>query len=338
MDLTTARHALGLADPAVLREVIEAVARGDAATALRRTAAAFDAGADSRQVVRELARLVRATTLIGIGYREGVELDKDDLECCERLSQLREAGFWVDGLELLNATDRELRQPVDARLQIEYCLLRLAQPSSNSPGLVQAAAAQALQPAAPVLAPEPVQVLVEEPNAIPPIAEPAIPAAPAPIEASPDQQGDATEPLEPAVATAAVPGPLGRLSDVAAWTQVWSQLVDALGERDSMLAGVLRDCRPLEASADKLVIGAPYKFHLERLSDTSKHAALVEAVVQVGGPALVEAQFCGDASPPVKPSLTQSQTSRAVLETFKGSRITSSRLRDDIHDVGKPQQ
>ena len=54
------RRALGLADPATLHGLLEALAGGDGAGALRAVAAAFDAGADPRQLLRETARLARA--------------------------------------------------------------------------------------------------------------------------------------------------------------------------------------------------------------------------------------------------------------------------------------
>ncbi len=41
------------------------------------------------------------------------------------LARVAPAGFWLRALELLQAAELELRQPVDARLQVEFCVMRL---------------------------------------------------------------------------------------------------------------------------------------------------------------------------------------------------------------------
>src|SRR5262245_28418399 len=59
----TVRRALGLADPATLRQVMLGIGTGDAGAAMRGAAVAFDAGADARQLLREMARLARGAEL-----------------------------------------------------------------------------------------------------------------------------------------------------------------------------------------------------------------------------------------------------------------------------------
>ena len=54
------RRALGVGDPAALHALLHALAGGDGAGALRAVAAAFDSGADPRQLLREASRLCRA--------------------------------------------------------------------------------------------------------------------------------------------------------------------------------------------------------------------------------------------------------------------------------------
>ena len=56
----TCRRALGLAHPEVIRRLLEGLAGRDAAASLRAAAAAFDACADPRQLLRECSRLARA--------------------------------------------------------------------------------------------------------------------------------------------------------------------------------------------------------------------------------------------------------------------------------------
>ncbi len=125
LTLETCRVALGLADPGVVSALLRALAEGDAAAALRGVAAAFDTGADPRQLLRECSRLARAAELFAVGLDDAAGLNADEEELCRSLATRRPDGFWLRVLEVAGATELELRQPVDARLQVEACLLRL---------------------------------------------------------------------------------------------------------------------------------------------------------------------------------------------------------------------
>ncbi len=369
LDTDAARRALGLADPATVRDLVTAISSRDAAGALRGAAAAFNAGVDARQLVRELARLVRGAALGAVGYPEGADLGPEDAAMCEQLGGRLSAEMWVSTLERLSTTERDLRQPVDARLQVEYCLLRLTR--SGVPGAVaETGEIQALATrverletllaergtvaASPAGArPEPASpgaAFVPAPASIPAVAATeeiaATERAPEPVEheletavvGTSEPTLPRTEIATPKPAPPQTSGTSPASADVSGWTSVWAHLVEALNRRDSMLAGVLRDCRPLEAGPERLVVGAPYKFHLDRLNDPAKHAILVEAVGEIGGgPHAVDVQFCGSDKPvrAGKPSGGQSEATRVALDTFKGSRITSSRLRDASVDGGE---
>lgn len=121
---------------------------------------------------------------------------------------------------------------------------------------------------------------------------------------------------------------------VGPWDQWWPAVVEAVSRRDRMLAGVLRSCKPLLGSTDRLVVGAPYGFHLERLQEPQKAALLAEAAAEVSGTACtVEAVFCGTSGPADTPPAVAKGAgglapTDAVLAAFPGSRITGSRLRD----------
>jgi hypothetical protein len=122
---------------------------------------------------------------------------------------------------------------------------------------------------------------------------------------------------------------LPALTDAESWQQHWTALLDAVNRRDRALAGVLRDCRAVAADESSLTVGAPYNFHLEKLNDRTRLALLTEAVGEVAGsPRLVSVKYVGEGTPPRRPGGTGEAT-QAVLDTFAGSRVTSTRLRDD---------
>jgi hypothetical protein len=130
--------------------------------------------------------------------------------------------------------------------------------------------------------------------------------------------------------------PTGGPAGIDGWQALWPAIVDAVNRRDPMLAGVLRSCRPLEAPAGRLVVGAPYGFHLERLNERQKARLLDEVISEVAGVACtVEAVFSGT-EPPARPAPPAESgapdVTATVLATFPGSRITASRLRDTATD------
>ncbi|HYA01058.1 MAG TPA: DNA polymerase III subunit gamma/tau [Candidatus Binatia bacterium] len=372
------RRALGLADPAVVRDLLEGLAERDAAAALRAAAAAFEAGADPRQLLRECSRLARAAELHAVGYSEGTGLDAEEDELCRRLATRQPDGHWLRVLEQMGATALELRQPVDARLQVEACLLRLCRPADPAdvaglaarlaslerrlgagPGAEREArpAAAADERAAPGALPEtpaprvpgtagqpPPSGVVSRPapasSAPAAIAGPPASAAvgrPAPAPSAP---AATAAPLVPAVpsqpsssraagSTSALSG--GPLDTPEAWQRAWPSLIEAVNQRDRVFAGVLRGCRPLEADPERLVIGAPFGFHLAQLRNKDKAPMLAEVVrTLAGGSRAVTAELsktrqaeaegaAGDAGP----SLTDE-----VLSTFTGSRVTATRLQE----------
>src|ERR1019366_366024 len=164
-------RAIGLADPATLHTLLEALAGSDGAAALRAVASAFDAGADPPQLVRETSRLARAAEFAALGHAHGADVGDEDGQLAATLARVAPQGFWLRALEILQATELELRQPVDARLQVEYCVMRLVRDS-------MAPAAQAAAPGGPTptgVGPPPVLS-----SLAPAPAGTAHPAAPAP--------------------------------------------------------------------------------------------------------------------------------------------------------------
>jgi hypothetical protein len=125
--------------------------------------------------------------------------------------------------------------------------------------------------------------------------------------------------------------------DADAWSSRWPALIEVVNRRDRMLAGVLRDCRPVTASPGHLTVGAPFGFHEEQLRN--RLGKLVESVTEFAGtPTAVEILFVGSekqpepAAPDAPAAEPPQDSAAAVLTTFHGTRITGSRLRDHAHE------
>jgi hypothetical protein len=117
---------------------------------------------------------------------------------------------------------------------------------------------------------------------------------------------------------------------VEGWRGEWPLLIEAMGRINAQLAGVIRDCRPVDAGPGRLTIGTNGKFHFEQINDPDKARLLSEAASNLSGAdVVVDARFTGEAAAPKEAPGTVSDLTQAVLDTFAGSRVTSTRIRDD---------
>ncbi len=349
--VSVARRSLGLTDPSTLHALVTSLAGADAAGTLRAAAAAFDAGADPRQLFRDVARLARAAELVALGYPEGASVGPDEVALVTDLAAIAPAGLWLRLLELMAEAEMNLRQSVDARLLVEVCLLRALRPPAADG---EAAAVSALElrvtalergvagggargqrPGPAVATGTPPRVADPVPSSPdPPPAAPA-PADPAAVDSVPaDPPADSTTPGDGDVVLEAI----GRrdLTTVAGWTSEWPVAIEAVARANKGLAGVLRDCRPVEAEAGSVTIGTNGRFHHEQISDPEKRRVIAEALSAIGGrPIQVLTRFTGEERPQ-GPSGSVSEVTQAVLDTFAGSRVTATRLHDDTR-LGAPR-
>ena len=239
---------------------------------------------------------------------EGAAVSQEESALAAELAAIAPPGFWLGALDLFAAVEMDLRQPVDARLQVELCLLRLLRPGAqgDTDGLPMAVEARltALERA--------VQNLGgADRHDGAAAAGPAVPAA----------SGDG--------AIAETAAGVRDLATVEGWQSEWSMLIEAVSRANASLAGVLRDCKPLEAGPGRLVIGTNHKFHFEQISDAVKARIVTDAAEGIAGhPVAIEPRFTGATGAPEAPSGAVSDLAQAVLETFAGSRVTATRLRD----------
>ena len=317
--VAVARRSLGLTDPSTLHSLVTSLAGADPAGTLRAAAAAFDAGADPRQLFRDVARLARAAELVALGYPEGASVGPDEVTLVADLAAIAPAGLWLRLLELIAEAEMNLRQSVDARLLVEVCLLRALRPPAADGEDAEVAAltlrVAALERGLPSAA---IRAAVDAPSPGPhgtsnpaPVADPVIATVPAPEEA--------------------VIEAIGRrdLTTVDGWIAEWPVAIEAVARVNKGLAGVLRDCKPVDADATAVTIGTNGRFHLEQISDPDKRQVIAEALSAIGGrPVEVLTRFTGEERPRGS-SGSVSDITQAVLDTFAGSRVTATRLHDD---------
>ena len=119
------------------------------------------------------------------------------------------------------------------------------------------------------------------------------------------------------------------LSTLGGWVAEWPLVIEAVARANKGLAGVLRDCRPVDADATSVTIATQGRFHLEQISDKEKRAIVAAALSSISGrPIEVITTFTGEERPRGATG-TVSDVTQAVLDTFAGSRVTATRLHDD---------
>jgi DNA polymerase-3 subunit gamma/tau len=347
VSVAVARRSLGLTDPSTLHALVTSLAGADAAGTLRAAAAAFNAGADPRQLFRDVARLARASELVALGYPEGASVGPDEVALVTDLGAIAPPGLWLRLLELVAEAEMNLRQSVDARLLVEVCLLRALRPPAADGESAYVAALEARvaalerggktdrgpvpEPAARASAatgPSPAPAGVTPPVVSGARANVAPPAGPTPAAAAPS-----------AAPSEVVVEAIGRreLSTVDGWLAEWPVAIEAVARVNKGLAGVLRDCRPVDADTTSVTIGTQGRFHLEQISDPEKRAVIAGALSTIAGrPVEVVTRFTGDERPRGEASGTVSEVTQAVLDTFAGSRVTATRLHDDTR-LGTPR-
>jgi hypothetical protein len=127
------------------------------------------------------------------------------------------------------------------------------------------------------------------------------------------------------------------LSTVDGWVAEWPVAIEAVARVNKGLAGVLRDCRPVDADTTSVTIGTQGRFHLEQISDPEKRGVIAGALSTIAGrPVEVITRFIGEERARGEASGSVSEVTQAVLDTFAGSRVTATRLHDDTR-LGTPR-
>jgi DNA polymerase-3 subunit gamma/tau len=325
-------EALGVTDADQLFEITDVVAERRTAEALQFVQRLANDGADYTQFIRDLLRHLRqlfllqhleesardAAVLRALG--QTVELDEQLLE--RLLPQAnsmapREVVYFV---ETLGEAQREMRDGLDPRLQLELALVKVTRPQldhtaaaleerlrrleagGGTPhtgpghGAAAPAAQTAAKPAAqaqPAGRPSPAEAQTD-----------AAEAAPAGSPATPQEEA-------PADAAAAPPAPPTAEITVDRVRRAWELVLQRVQTGSVSLYATLRDARPSELRGDDLTVSLPSEFALTRAREPGNAEVLAKAIEEVLGrpltPAFVLAAAAASPGPEQAPP-TQPET------------------------------
>ncbi len=268
--------------------LVDAMARGDAATAFAELEGALDGGADPDQLMRALVAHLRHILLLqqGASPREEWGLTEDDLATVTAQAKSLSDQQVIMGLDLLADAQVRIRHGgADSRLQLELVAAKLGRPALGPATVVSPARAAtpasssppaAEEPSPPPPDPGPPAAAVETPPPRVATAAPDEPPPPPP-ESEPDYAED-PGPEATSPAPAAAPG--GEIS--------WSAVIVELQDLAPSVAGILQGGRISEVTDGAVTIVLPNETRRTML-ERGGNAGRVAQVLQrhAGGPVAV---------------------------------------------------
>jgi DNA polymerase III subunit gamma/tau len=311
-------EALGVTSSDLLFEITDIVIERRTAEALQFVQRLANEGTDYSQFIRDLLRHLRQlfllqhlgeaasdeATLRTLG--QTVELDGELFrEQLQRAGQVspREVVYFI---ETLGEAQREIRDGLDPRLQLELALVKVTRPeldhseaaleerlrrleaAAAGAGLAPAAThpAASKAPAASRPAPEPAAAATpaEPPARKPAATAPKLPAPQAaaedvPAESPTDPEPAATATAEPAASAA---GPAQELT-VERVKRAWELILQRVQAVRVPLYGFLRDGRPTALDGDVLAVSLPSEFAARNAGQGDNATVLADAVEGVLG-------------------------------------------------------
>lgn len=253
--------------------LVDAMARGDAASAFAELESALDGGADPDQLMRALVAHLRHILLLqqGASPREEWGLTEQELASTKAQAESLNDHQVITGLDLLADAQVRIRHGgADSRLQLELVAAKLGRPAPGSgpatvPG-VGTAPSTSSRPSAPEASPPPVDAEPPRPpdaDSSPPLASIAEPPLATASQTSPP-------PAESEVAAPTAPPP-GELS--------WSAVIAELKDVAPSVAGILEGGRMSEVVDGSVTIVLPSKTRLTML-ERGGNAGRVAQVLQ----------------------------------------------------------
>ena len=329
IDAERLRAMLGLADPAALRGIIEAVADQRAADALDALNDLVAAGADLRQLQQQLADEWRALLLAraGVDVVRVMERTEDEASLLGELANR----FSLDELTGCARVFARMESPARGlptpQLALELLLLECLAVRHNGGAVAQSQPAQQRSPAQAPTEPQRAQ-----PPATPqaPRAMPA-PSAPAPVEldmeeiarkawedegqlvevtrsapAAPSQTPQRSEPPVEPIASLPQPLPQQNSAGGSALLEVaqrrWADVRKVCKSRSPSVSGLLSSARPVAqepGAPPTIVLQVDFPFHLEQLRDPKRRQTVEWALEQiVEEPILVRFTLSSDPAVP----------------------------------------
>ncbi|HEU4782846.1 MAG TPA: DNA polymerase III subunit gamma/tau [Ktedonobacterales bacterium] len=314
IDAKSVRGMLGLADPATLRALIEAVADQNTADGLERIHTLVSSGADPRQLSAQYAEEWRALMLARAGADVVTIMDRTAEEAQATVDLSRR--FSLEELAACARVFARNEQPARGlpvpQLALELAFLECVGVCAHG-GLANdyapaesqsrpATSARAQRTPRPESQPESPPMPTVAANQPAPVADlsprddgdaedmMAMPADDAPPETGTLEAGAVAAPMPTPMPVPPEPPQMGAEQDAALVNMLrdiqrrWTMIKKVCKQKSSMVSGLLSDAQPVRLDAGSplsLTVAVKWPFHLEKLREPSKREAVEWALEQV---------------------------------------------------------
>lgn len=318
---------LGVVDSELVGETVDAIAAGDAPSALRAAARVSESGRDVSRFLADLEAHARALLLVRMvgEVPAGLSLTPEQDELLEAQARRLESAAVVRLLDLIAAAFGAIKDGADAGVALELCLVKAAAPEADPSARALLARIDRLEARlagagdAPAEGPSPAPARREpqaQPTGEPPVARAVAPASGAPVAAV----AVAAEP-ESSAAPVAAPGAEEppELEEVEA---LWPAVLDAVREENAMLAALFTGARPaaLHGSELEVAFSRAAAFQRRKAGSPACREIVGRALRTVTGRSLalsfVEAGDAGGEVEPATPSLSEEELVRRLVAEF----------------------
>jgi len=251
--LEQAQALLGTAVGHTVQKLVDALAANDSAEGLNLLAGAMDAGADPRQLARQMVDYLRGLMLVRLGNASLVDASSDVRQAMAHQAQTLELPALLRAVRAFNTAANDTKGGWQPQLPLELAIVECTSPLTVVPPVV-----------AETIAPSPVTAPTPRSSAAPTSSAATSKRAPAPARSASMPAASVTTPVNGDLRT------------------IWSRLTELMHKRSKPTAGLLNSCRPVSFDGKTLLLNSN-DFVCKKINDDSDarqviHKALAEIV------------------------------------------------------------
>lgn len=275
--LAQAQALLGTAVGQTVQSLADALATNDSATALNVLSAALDAGADPRQIARQMVEHLRNLMLVRMGNANLVEATADVRALMARQAQNLDLPVLLRAVRAFNAAANDAKGGWQPQLPLELAIVESTAPlpviaTSADTSSVSIAPTGGVSPTLSSSARSVNETSTMHPN---------VGGMP---NATPTRANSRSTPKPP-------PPPAADPAVKSDLKVLWARLVETVKKRSHPTAGLLNSCRPIAFNGQELVLGGN-EFVCDKINNSKEDRQLIHKALSdlTGTPCVVRCQ------------------------------------------------